>query len=333
LARQDPRLDVTDMFVFPGDRGTVFVMDVNSSAAGPDAPDGFHPEARYEFKVHFDGGAYEEITYRITFDEPDASGQQAYRLHTLSGLDARDDDATGELVLEGRTGGDMARHNGVRLWAGRAADPFYIDLDRLGPVNAAVRDGAKLNPGSWRPEQAKDSFAGATIAAIVLEISDQHPRLGIGAHIGVWCTSKLATDGGGWRQINRFGHPMMWPIFRPDDTEYASDSNRGHPADDMASEREHLAHLVAAVVAANGTSDDPAAYGQIVVRLVLPDIMSYVVGTPAIYGFGVRNGRALADNAPEVMFSLVFNSAIASGLTPAVKDQARDSKFPYLVAS
>jgi len=31
--------------------------------------------------------------------------------------------------------------------------------------------------------------------------------------------------------------------------------------------------------------------------------MSYVVGTPATYGFAVRNGWTLADNAPEVMLS------------------------------
>jgi hypothetical protein len=35
LSRADNRLDLTDQFVFRGEAGTVFVMDVNSSAAGP----------------------------------------------------------------------------------------------------------------------------------------------------------------------------------------------------------------------------------------------------------------------------------------------------------
>ena len=30
-------------------------MDVNSTITGPDVQRGFHPQARYEFKVHFDG--------------------------------------------------------------------------------------------------------------------------------------------------------------------------------------------------------------------------------------------------------------------------------------
>ncbi len=56
---------------------------------------------------------------------------------------------------------------------------------------------------------------------------------------------------------------MMWPIFRPDDTEYASDTNRTHPADDVFSEGERIARLLAELVAANGTSEDPVAYGAL----------------------------------------------------------------------
>ncbi len=38
----------------------------------------------------------------------------------------------------------------------------------------------------------------------------------------VWAATKLATDAGGWRQINRAGHPMMWPIFWPNDTGFSN---------------------------------------------------------------------------------------------------------------
>jgi hypothetical protein len=47
LSREDNGLDLTDHYVFRGETGTVFVMDVNSSLA-TDAPLGWHPEARYE---------------------------------------------------------------------------------------------------------------------------------------------------------------------------------------------------------------------------------------------------------------------------------------------
>jgi hypothetical protein len=74
----------------------------------------------------------------------DAAGRQTLRLYALSGNDARDDAATGELVLEGRTG-ETATGPDVRLWAGRTGDSFYVDLSLLAMVNSAVRDGTALD--------------------------------------------------------------------------------------------------------------------------------------------------------------------------------------------
>lgn len=68
---------------------------------------------------------------------------------------------------------------------------------------------------------------------------------------------------------------MMWPIFRPDDSQYASDTNTTHPADEVRREGAHIAQLAAGVVAANGTSDDPAAYGNAVAQHLLPDVLPY----------------------------------------------------------
>ena len=85
------------------------------------------------------------------------------------------------------------------------------------------------------------------------------------------------------------------------------------------------------MVAAAGTSDDPAGYGQAVAGDLFPDVLPYVVGTPAVYGFAGCNGRTRADNAPEAMLSLVTNTAVPSGLTPPVAKNQRASTFPYVV--
>jgi hypothetical protein len=332
LARRDNRLDITDHFVFRGETGTVFVLNVNSSLAGPGAQPGFHPEARYEFKIHPDGAAVEELTYRVTFGEPDQMGEQTIALHLLTGSDARDDAATGDLLAEGRTHSPISGADGLRAWAGRARDPFYVDLTQVRAINHAVKNGSKVELPGWATNSAKSSFAGSTIHSIVLEIADRDPRLGSGRSIGVWSTTKLATDAGGWQQVNREGHPMMWPIFRPDDSSYASEANSTHPADELDGESDHIARLVARVVAANGTCDDPVAYGQAVARRLLPDLLPYRTGTRAGFGFAEHNGRSLADNAPEVMFSLVLNAATSTGLTPGQFADTRSSRFPYAVA-
>jgi Domain of unknown function (DUF4331) len=330
LAAQNGQLYIDDLCVFSGDRSTVFVMDVNSTITGAHVKPGFHPEARYEFKVHFDRAEFEALTYRVSFGEPGSDGRQAVRVQVLTGSEATKDSAIGEVVLEGRTG-EPASGRDTRIWAGRISDWFYIDLSLLAKVNGAVKNRTAVDLSAWRPQDAKNSFAGTTVESIVLEVSHQHPQLKPGARIGVWCATKLATDAGGWRQINRAGHPMMWPIFWPDDTDFSDPANTRHPSEDFKAVGKYIGDQVSAVVAASGTSDDPEGYGQTVARELFPDILPYVVGMPATYGFAAFNGRTLADNAPEVMLSLVAGTAVVSGLKPSVTKRLRADKFPYVV--
>ena len=330
LAAQTGQLYLDDLYVFPGEASTVLVMDVNSNVNGKHSEPGFHPEARYEFKVHFDGADYETLTYRVSFGEPDSTGRQALQLHALTDREASDDSATGEFLVQGWTG-EAASADGARIWAGRVGDSFYIDLSLLGMVDKAVADGTALDLSAWQPDQAKNSFADTTVDSIVLEISNQHPQLRPGARTGVWAATKLATDAGGWRQINRAGHPMMWPIFWPNDTDFANPANTRHPSQDAGALGQDMADQIAAVVGASGTSSDPQGYGKTVAGHLLPDVLPYVVGTPASYSFAAMNGRTMADNAPEEMLSLVTNTAVPSGLKPSVSEHLRASKFPYVV--
>ena len=84
-------------------------------------------------------------------------------------------------------------------------------------------------------------------------------------------------------------------------------------------------------MAVSVSADDPQAYGQTVARELFPDVLSYEVGTPAVYGFAARNGRPMADNAPETMMSLVAGTAVPSGLKPSISQHQRDSNFPFVV--
>ena len=77
LAHQDIRLDITDLYVFRGEIGTVLAIDVCHSIAGPIPAPGYHPEGMYEFKLDLDGDAVEDLTYRVTFGERDKDGAQS----------------------------------------------------------------------------------------------------------------------------------------------------------------------------------------------------------------------------------------------------------------
>jgi hypothetical protein len=269
------------------------VLDVNSSKTGETGRDGFHPEARYEFRIDLDGDVVEDLTYRLSFGPRDDTGRQW-------------------------------------LWAGRAADPFYLDQTVLAALAAAFKNGTRYDLSNWQASAATNMFKDTTIHAIVLEVPDT--LLAPGQSIGVWGATRLATDAGGWRQINRTGRPMIQPIFDPDGNEAASVFNTTQPADDVRNYRERFASMVAAVVAAYGTADDPRAYGDGVADVLLPDVLRYVVGSQATYGLAVRNGRTLGDNAPEVMSMLTTNSAVSVGLDRRSLIARPTGGFPYVAA-
>jgi hypothetical protein len=72
-------------------------------------------------------------------------------------------------VLEGLTG-QPASKDGLRIWAGRIADSFYIELSLLGIVNGVIKNGTAVDLSAWRPDEAKNSFADTTVESIVLEV-------------------------------------------------------------------------------------------------------------------------------------------------------------------
>jgi Domain of unknown function (DUF4331) len=332
-SRRDPRLNVTDVYAFDSSDATVLTMIVNSSLAGAGRVPGFHPEGRYEFKIHLDGAAAEQLTYRFSFTPAGASGAQRVAIDRLAGPDAGDDRADGTRIAEGDAAAAISG-SGVRAWCGAAADPFYLDLHQLAHILEGLQHEQPIEAGEWTPAQAASTFAGSQVCAIVLEIPHSDPELRPGRPIGVWAAAKLATDAGGWRQVNRAGLPMVWPLFRAlggddDSAEYQRDTT-ALPADDPAHDTARIAAFVAAAVRRTGIGD-PDGYGREVAARLLPDVLPYQVGTAAAFSFAGFNGRALADNAPEVMYGLVTNSAVPTGLVAASASETRQDKFPYVV--
>ena len=266
-SRRDPRLNVTDVYAFDRNDATVLTMIVNTSLAGPGRTAGFHPEGRYEFKIHFDGAATEQLTYRFSFGPADASGAQHVAIDRLAGTEASADRAAGARIAEGDTG-EAISDSGVRAWCGAAADPFYLDLHHLAHILKGLQDEQSVHNGEWIPAQAANSFTGSQICAIVLEIPNSDAELRPGRTIGVWAAARLATDAGGWRQVNRAG------------------SNTGR-----------IAAFAATAVRRTG-GRDPDDYGRAVADRLLPDALSHRMGITAAFTLVGFNGRAPADNAP-----------------------------------
>ncbi|MFF3891420.1 DUF4331 family protein [Streptomyces sp. NPDC001914] len=331
-ARSDPRLNIADLYVFPGETGTVFAINVCPSLAGKEAPHGFHPQGRYEFHVDGDGDLIAELAYRITFSQVDAHGTQSVEVQSLTGAQAGDSAADGPVILTGRTASAASGEGGVRLWAGPAHDPFYLDGTVLGAVGNAFAQGTKVDLSGWNPAQAKNEpFSADEVYSLVLEVPDEQ-LLAVAAdgRIRVWALASLATDAGGWHPVNRVGVPMIQPIFAQHDDDLAGQLNSGAPADDLERFGERIAESAAAVVAAYGTVQDPKAYGWSVAERIFPNALPYTLGTSAVFGFTDWNGRSLTDNACDVMFSLATNTAFTSGLTKDSVPHPPTDTFPYV---
>ncbi len=332
LARQDIRLDITDLYVFRGQTGTVFAINLCHSIFGPIPVPGYHPEGMYEFKVDLNGDAVEDLTYRFTFDQRDAKEKQRYVVRRIRGVDAVNPDAPGDIVARGTTEETVTTPTGLRIWAGKAGDPFWIEPDVLHAVGHALQDGTIVNLSGWDPSRAKNLFAGHTVYSVVLEAPDAELLAGAGdkRRIGVFALSRLATDAGGWQSINRVGLPMIHPLFTQFNEDLGNRLNGGRPADDLATHGETVAKAIAGVVSATGTAEDPHAYGEKIARRVCPNLLPYEVGTPAVFGFAEWNGRSLTDNAPDVMFSLAANTPVSLGIGKESVTSKPRTTFPYV---
>ena len=334
IARQDIRLDITDLYVFRGQMGTVFVINVCHSIFGPIPVPGYHPEGMYEFKIDLNGDAIEDITYRFTFAERDKNGKQEYNVRHIVGSEAVDPHSPGVVVAEGTTGEIIAPAAGLRVWADKAGDPFWIEPDVLHAVGHAFQDGTTVNLSGWDPAGAKNLFAGHTVHSIVLEVPDQQLLAGTvgNRRIGIWAVSSLATDAGGWRSINRVGLPMIPPLFAQYNEDLGNRLNAGRPRDDFATYGQGVIKAIAGVVNAYGTAEDPHAYAEKVAHRFFPNILPYEIGTPAVFGFADWNGRSLSDNAPDVMFSLAANTPVRLGIGKESVTSKPSRTFPYVPA-
>jgi len=331
IARQDIRLDITDLYLFRGQTGTAFVINVCHSIFGPIPAPGYHPEGMYEFKVDLNGNAVEDLTFRITFQERDKNGNQAYVVRSIRGKDAVDPHAPGTVIAQGTTGEAVSTPSGFRVWAGKAGDPFWIEPDVLHAVGHAFQDGTVINLAGWDPSRAKNLFAGHTVYSIVLEVPDNELLAGADKRrIGVWAVSTLATDAGGWRSINRIGFPMIHPLFTQFNEDLGNRLNAGRPADDFATYGETVIKAITGAVTANGTAEDPKAYAEKVAHRFFPNILPYEVGTSAVFGFGEWNGRSLTDNAPDVMFSIAANTPVRLGIGKESVTGKPSTAFPYV---
>ena len=196
-----PRMDVNDVYAFPGttpDR-IALVMTTSSPITPAQSPTAsFDPNLLYQLKVDNTGDGVEDKVFQVTFSGSGANQQVTVRgpvtpaqtgpMNTLV--------ASGPAVT-GATNTNLGSATGTQVFAGLRDDPFFLDLEqffRIVPDRKPVSGPLSQLPDqpsatSFRPAgQAVDYLRGINTLAIVVELPATALTDGGQRKIGVWGT-------------------------------------------------------------------------------------------------------------------------------------------------
>lgn len=321
-AREDPRLNICDFYLFDGAPGTtVMAMTVNPTAA-IDTAAPFRDEALYVFRFDTDGDTHEDVYFKVRFGDVGhtADGHaQTFELRLADGADAATGDG-GRVVVSGTTGATVHGENGVRIFAGVVNDAFGGDAAAVTAFKDAYLAGT-YNPEAF--DNHVNFFAGRTVAAIVVEVPNA--LIGADAMVQAWATVSLHGHAPE-QQVARWGLPLFTHLYLNDD-DLRESFNRTAPSGDNAPFVAATIDTVTRYVTLAGTAPDPAAYARRVADLLGPMTLPYTIGTPASFDYTGVNGRALADNVMDNVLSVLTNSPLGTGIAP--DPEKIRPEFPY----
>lgn len=196
-----PRMDVNDVYAFPGsspDRIALVLTTSSPITPAQGATASFDPNLLYQLKVDNSGDGVEDKVFQVTF-----SGTGTAQRVTVRGPVAPNETGTSNtLVRSGPTttgviNTALGSAAGTQVFAGLRDDPFFLDLEqffRIVPDRKPVSGALSQLPDTpsataWRPAgQAADYLRGLNTLAIVIELPVADLTTGGNKKIGVWGT-------------------------------------------------------------------------------------------------------------------------------------------------
>jgi hypothetical protein len=325
-AKEDPRINVCDFYLFRGRPGTtVMALTVNSNA-GVGAPDTFRDEGLYAFRFDTNRDLREDVTFKVQFGVPShgdgGEHVQTFVVRRATGADALKG-AAGELIISGNTGRVVKANQVCLAYAGLAPDLFATNGVGFGAFRKALWSENRFAPESFQNGQS--FFAGNNISAIVLELPSSLIGQGM---VHAWATASLYGHAPEV-QVSRWGLPMITHFLLSDPSLHdASEKyNRAVPADEVALFSKPIRDFMEKVTALAHSAADPSAYATQLLARLCPGVLPYELDTPASFSFAGFNGRGLGDDVMDVILTLVTNTALSDGVAPDMRLMRPD--FPY----
>jgi len=201
----NPKMDMTDVYAFPGSTAGRIVLAINSrafltpGAAAADAS--FDPDLLYQFKIDNDGDAREDQVIQVTFAGTGADQQVEVRgpvAPPVQGATANEV-ADASPAVSGLINTNLGSSDDLQVFAGPRDDPFFIDLEAAfcilpdrKPEAGALSQPCALTPNPSAPFYFRNPgvnyVEGFNVLSIVVELPSSLIENGTPGKLGIWGT-------------------------------------------------------------------------------------------------------------------------------------------------
>ncbi|MGH7463490.1 MAG: DUF4331 family protein, partial [Longimicrobiales bacterium] len=196
-----PRMDINDVYVFPGssDDRIVLVLTTSSPLSPAQTTSAsFDPNLLYQLKVDNNNDATEDLVLQFTFEGMGANQRVRVRGPVRPDMiGVRNTVVTTGQDLTGNFNTTFGTPSGIQVFAGPRDDPFFLDLEQFFRI---IPDRRPVSgPLSQLPDQpsatafraagnAVDYLRGLNTLAIVVELPESMLTAGGTSKLGVWGT-------------------------------------------------------------------------------------------------------------------------------------------------
>jgi hypothetical protein len=200
LVELNPRMDLTDVYAFPGSAAGRIALVMNTSgflSPGQTAAAAFDPSILYQFKIDNDDDQVEDKVIQVTFDGS-TTGQTVHVRGPFSPT------VTGAMMnvvstsasdLSGPFNTNIGSASDIQVFAGPRDDPFFLDLEAAfcilpdrRPSTGALSQPCALPGGAAFRDPGVNYVAGFNVLSIVVELPSSLIENGAPGKLGIWGT-------------------------------------------------------------------------------------------------------------------------------------------------
>jgi hypothetical protein len=201
----NPNLDMTDVYAFPGSAAGRIVLVMNSRAfltPGATAADAsFDPDLLYQFKIDNDGDAREDRVIQITFSGTGANQQVEVRGPVAPPVQGATANEVADVspAVTGAINANLGSSDNLQVFAGPRDDPFFLDLEAFfcilpdrKPEAGPLAGDCALDPNPAAPfffrNPGVNYVDGFNLLSIVIELPSSLIENGAPGKLGIWGT-------------------------------------------------------------------------------------------------------------------------------------------------